>query len=221
MPEQKLGLISGNKDVIAEFREQTTGYDIRVFSSMSTLKPEELVCAALDIDTIEDFDNVQFQLSRIRKVLHSLPVLLILRVGHIHRLDFEWFFDEFVLYPFRKMEVQRRLDKLIWEKNLGISDNTIKIKNLKIDMDKYSVYLNAEQIDLTFKEFELLRFLVENRDRVFSRKDLLNKIWGIEYIGGTRTVDVHIRRLRGKLGEEFNSIIETVRNVGYRCKVQE
>ncbi len=125
------------------------------------------------------------------------------------------------MYPFRKMELQRRLDKLLWEKNLVTDENTIKIGNLKIDLDKYAVYLNNEQIDLTFKEFELLRFLVENRDKVFSRKELLNKIWGIEYIGGTRTVDVHIRRLRGKLGEEFNSIIETVRNVGYRCRLQE
>mgnify|MGYP006295711001 FL=1 len=188
---------------------------------MSTLKPEELVCVALDIESIEEFDSVQFQLSRIRKVLHGLPVLLILRVGHLHKLDFEWFFDEFVLYPFRKMELQRRLDKLLREKNLVTDENTIKIGNLKIDLDKYAVYLDNEQIDLTFKEFELLRFLVENRDKVFSRKDLLNKIWGIEYIGGTRTVDVHIRRLRGKLGEEFNSIIETVRNVGYRCRLQE
>ena len=221
MPDYRLGLISGNKDVITEFREQLSGYDIRVFGSMGTLKPEELVCVALDIESIEDFDNVQFQLSRIRKVLHGLPVLLVLRVGHLHKLDFEWFFDEFVLYPFRKMELQRRLDKLLLDRNLVASENTVKIGNLKIDLDEYAVYLDNEQVDLTFKEFELLRFLVENRDKVFSRKDLLNKIWGIEYIGGTRTVDVHIRRLRGKLGEEFNSIIETVRNVGYRCRIQE
>ena len=84
-------------------------------------------------------------------------------------------------------------------------------------MKEYSVHLNDEKLDFTFKEFELLRFLVQNRGVVFSRKDLLNKIWGVEYIGGTRTVDVHIRRLRSKLGEEFNTIIETVRNVGYRC----
>ncbi len=221
MPESRIGLISGNKEVIAEFREQLSGYDIRVFGSMGTLKPEELLGVALDIESIEEFDNIQFQLSRIRKVLHGLPVLLILRVGHLHRLDFEWFFDEFVLYPFRKMELQRRLDKLLWEKNLISNENVIKTGNLAIDLDNYAVYLEGEQIDLTFKEFELLRFLVENRDKVFSRKELLNKIWGIEYIGGTRTVDVHIRRLRGKLGEEFNSIIETVRNVGYRCRLQE
>ena len=74
-----------------------------------------------------------------------------------------------------------------------------------------------KKIELTYKEFEILKTLVQNRGIVFSRKDLLQKIWGIEYIGGTRTVDVHIRRLRGKLGDEFNSIIETVRNVGYKC----
>jgi len=78
--------------------------------------------------------------------------------------------------------------------------------------------MNEEKLDLTYKEFELLRLFLENRGVVFSRKDVLSRIWGMEYIGGTRTVDVHIRRLRSKIGDDFNSIIETVRNVGYKCK---
>ncbi len=107
---------------------------------------------------------------------------------------------------------------LTWGKNLIQDENVISAGKIRINLKEYSVYLNNVKLDFTFKEFELLRFLVENRGVVFSRKDLLNKIWGVEYIGGTRTVDVHIRRLRGKLGEEFHSIIETVRNVGYRCR---
>ena len=78
--------------------------------------------------------------------------------------------------------------------------------------------MNDEKLDLTYKEFELLRLFLENRGVVFSRKEVLSRIWGMEYIGGTRTVDVHIRRLRSKIGDDFNSIIETVRNVGYKCK---
>ena len=95
--------------------------------------------------------------------------------------------------------------------------NVVHIGNLKINLKEYSIYLNNSKIDLTYKEFELLRLFVQNQGVVFSRKELLGKIWGVDYIGGTRTVDVHIRRLRGKLGIEFNTIIETVRNVGYRC----
>nr|HPM35730.1 winged helix-turn-helix domain-containing protein [Spirochaetota bacterium] len=86
-----------------------------------------------------------------------------------------------------------------------------------INLLEYSIYYDNEKLDFTYKEFELLRLLVQNSGQAFSRKDLLAKIWGVEYIGGTRTVDVHIRRLRSKLGDDFNSLIETVRNVGYRC----
>ncbi|NMB64610.1 MAG: winged helix-turn-helix transcriptional regulator, partial [Spirochaetes bacterium] len=84
--------------------------------------------------------------------------------------------------------------------------------------DKYSVTVNDEKVVLTYKEFELLKLLMENKGVVFTRQELLSQIWGVEYIGGSRTVDVHIRRLRIKLGDEFNNIIETIRNVGYKCK---
>ncbi len=129
----------------------------------------------------------------------------------------DWFFDDFILFPFKKEELYARINRILWQK--GIDDDTVAIGRLIINFKEYSVYMENEKLDLTYKEFELLRLLVSNKGEVFSRKDLLSKIWGVEYIGGTRTVDVHIRRLRGKLGDEFNSIIETVRNVGYRCKV--
>jgi DNA-binding response OmpR family regulator len=141
-----------------------------------------------------------------------------MRVNSLSNLNFEWFFDEFILYPFRKGEINVRLNRILWSNSLLEDENVMTIGKLRINMKEYSVYLNNEKLDFTYKEFELLRFLVQNPGVVFSRKDLLNTIWGVEYIGGTRTVDVHIRRLRGKLGEEFNTIIETVRNVGYRCK---
>jgi len=85
---------------------------------------------------------------------------------------------------------------------------------LIIDELSYSAKVNGRTLDLTFKEFELLRHLNENPDRVFSREQLLSEVWGYDYFGGTRTVDVHIRRLRAKLGE-FEGLIGTVRNVGY------
>jgi DNA-binding response OmpR family regulator len=87
---------------------------------------------------------------------------------------------------------------------------------LVIDEDSYTAKIKGRSLDLTYKEFELLKYLTQHPGRVFSRSQLLQEIWGYDYFGGTRTVDVHIRRLRSKLGPEFESIIDTVRNVGYR-----
>jgi DNA-binding response OmpR family regulator len=92
----------------------------------------------------------------------------------------------------------------------------IKSGDVVIDENSYTAKLGGRTLDLTFKEFELLKYLVQHPGRVFTRAQLLQEIWGYDYFGGTRTVDVHIRRLRAKLGPEFEAIIDTVRNVGYR-----
>jgi DNA-binding response OmpR family regulator len=92
----------------------------------------------------------------------------------------------------------------------------IRSGEISIDEDSYTAKIKGRTLDLTFKEFELLKYLAQHPGRVFSRSQLLQEIWGYDYFGGTRTVDVHIRRLRSKLGPEFEAIIDTVRNVGYR-----
>jgi len=218
--ERSIGLLSVNGELVDDFTAQYTEHDMRVFRSVDAVKGEGTLLLAIDADMFESNDLIQFHLSRLRKKLQGVPVLLILRVSHLDSLDHEWFYDEFVLYPFRKSELRSRVRRLLWDKNLLDDENVIAIGNIKINLSEYSIYLNSEKLDFTYKEFELLRLLAQNKGIVFSRKDLLARIWGVEYIGGTRTVDVHIRRLRGKLGDEFNSIIETVRNVGYRCRVQ-
>lgn len=216
--EIKTGLLSSNNELIADFGASAENPDLRVYKSVESIRSEEFAILAIDAEFFESSDLVQFYLSKIRKKIQGIPVLIILRVAHLESMDLEWFFDEFILYPFRKGELRTRIKRLAWDRNILDDENVISIGNLRINTSEYSVYLNKEKMDFTYKEFELLRLLVENRGVVFSRKDLLGKIWGVEYIGGTRTVDVHIRRLRGKLGDEFNSIIETVRNVGYRCR---
>ena len=95
----------------------------------------------------------------------------------------------------------------------------IRSGEVVIDEDSYTAKIKGRSLDLTYKEFELLKYLAQHPGRVFSRSQLLQEIWGYDYFGGTRTVDVHIRRLRSKLGPEFESIIDTVRNVGYRFSV--
>ncbi len=216
--EINIGLLSGNSELITDFGVNLENPNLRVYKSVESIRGDELAVLAIDAEFFESSDLVQFYLSKIRKKIQGTPVLIILRVTHLESLNVEWFFDEFILYPFRKGELRTRIKRLAWDRNLLDDENIISIGNLKINTSEYSVYLNKEKMDFTYKEFELLRLLLENRGVVFSRKELLGKIWGVEYIGGTRTVDVHIRRLRGKLGDEFNSIIETVRNVGYRCR---
>lgn len=126
----------------------------------------------------------------------------------------EWGLQDFVLEGASLAEVDARVRILLDAKPTQQSE----VKNstgLTIDLASYTAKIAGKALDLTFKEFELLRHLNENPGRVFSREQLLSEVWGYDYFGGTRTVDVHIRRLRAKLGEH-ESLIGTVRNVGYR-----
>ena len=124
--------------------------------------------------------------------------------------------DDFMVAPFDGDELLSRLSLLFWRIREIDSDQAIKIGNLLIDMLNYEAGIDGTPIELTFKEYELLRFLATHRGRVFTREALLNHVWGYDYYGGTRTIDVHIRRLRSKLEPSHDHLIETVRNVGYR-----
>jgi DNA-binding response OmpR family regulator len=213
----QIALLSDNQDIL----KAITGYypqsEILIFRSIESIKQQDFGILLTDFHIFGTTDAIQFLLSKIRKKIHEKPVLLIIQEKSVTELKIDWFFDDFILFPFSKEELDARTNKILWQK--GITDDSVGIGRLLINFKEYSVRMDNEKLDLTYKEFELLRMLVQNKGEVFTRKDLLNKIWGMEYIGGTRTVDVHIRRLRGKLGDEFNSIIETVRNVGYRCKI--
>ncbi|OHD70712.1 MAG: hypothetical protein A2W19_12080 [Spirochaetes bacterium RBG_16_49_21] len=215
--KNQIALLSDSQETLEKCEEHFPIGAVIVFKSIDSIKREDFPILLIDYNIFGSADGIQFLLSKIRKKIHEKPVLLIIAEQNMFQLKVDWFFDDFILYPFRKGELSSRISGLLWRK--GISEDSITIGRLKINFKEYSVYLDNEQLDMTYKEFELLRLLLQNRGEVFSRKDLLSKIWGMEYIGGTRTVDVHIRRLRGKLGDEFNTIIETVRNVGYRCKV--
>lgn len=213
----KIALLSKDEVLIDDFNDSLRDHEISNYNSIDNVRHENFAVIAVDADLFDDIDTMQFYLSKIRKKFKALPILLILREKDLEVIDLEWFFDDFTLFPFRGRELSTRVQRILWDRNLIDDANIISLGKLKINLKEYSVYVSNKKLDFTYKEFELMRFLVQNRDVVFSRKELLNKIWGIDYIGGTRTVDVHIRRLRSKLGDEFNSIIETVRNVGYRC----
>jgi DNA-binding response OmpR family regulator len=128
----------------------------------------------------------------------------------------DWGFDDLLLASAGPAEVDVRLRLAMTPVSPSGVDPLIQTGNIIIDEAGYSAKLNGVQLDLTYTEFELLKYLAQHPGRVFSRQQLLSDVWGYDYYGGTRTVDVHVRRLRAKLGPEYESVIGTVRNVGYR-----
>ena len=150
--------------------------------------------------------------------LSETPTLLVVAVPRLPALDFSAGFDDFVLRPLVPAELYARLRQLDWHSSAFGSEEVIKIADLVIDVSGYEVFLGGRRLDFTHQEFELLRFLAQNRGRVFTRDQLLQKVWGYQYTGGTRTVDIHVRRLRAKLGPVVGALVATVRHVGYKMR---
>ncbi len=145
-----------------------------------------------------------------------LPVVTLLSSESLDVLDTARDVDDFVMEPWNANEVIARVRRILHRKPDADNKDLICCGDVTIDLAKCEVAFRGRLVDLTFKEYELLRFLVNNKGRVFSREALLNSVWGYDYYGGDRTVDVHIRRLRSKLDE--SDCIETVRNIGYRFR---
>ena len=140
------------------------------------------------------------------------PVMLLAAPESLSVVSPEWGIDDFILESARPAEWELRLRLLI----APHAHSTLSSGSIEIDESAYTATVDGDQLDLTYTEFELLKFLVAHPGRVLSREELLKNVWGYDYYGGTRTVDVHVRRLRAKLGTEYDQCIGTVRNVGYR-----
>lgn len=124
--------------------------------------------------------------------------------------------EELLMSPFTPAELEARIVRARRQLGGGEETQTVRVGSLEVDLATYQVTVGGAPIDFAYKEYELLRFLVTHPGRVFSREALLNRVWGYDYYGGARTVDVHVRRLRAKLGAEHAGRIKTVRGVGYR-----
>lgn len=149
-----------------------------------------------------------------------VPVLaLVARTDLVH-IDPSLGLDDFTLLPVDAEEVVARL-LLLHGRNHAFNESSdvLHLDDLRIDLSRYEVWVGPRQVTLTFKEYELLRLLASEPGRVFTRDILLDRVWGYDYFGGTRTVDVHVRRLRSKLEDPTHTFVETVRNVGYRLRV--
>ncbi len=148
----------------------------------------------------------------------AAPVLAVLTEGGLVSLSAEWAIDDVLLDTAGPAELEARLRFALARRTVagGADVGVVRVGDLAIDEATYTARLRGKALDLTYKEFELLKFLAQHAGRVFSRAQLLQEVWGYDYFGGTRTVDVHVRRLRAKLGNEYEVLIGTVRNVGYK-----
>ena len=153
---------------------------------------------------------------RLREVPLS-PLLLVIRAEQVGELLLrDDLFDDFCVLPARPDELTARLQHLFWRNGQSMRPDLIEYGPLMLNLETYQAAVSGRVLDLTYMEYELLRFLAGHPAKVFTRETLLSRVWGYEYYGGARTVDVHIRRLRAKLGEEHAHLIQTVRSVGYR-----
>jgi two-component system alkaline phosphatase synthesis response regulator PhoP len=146
----------------------------------------------------------------------ALPVIALVPAEMLDGVGPQLDVDDFIVEPYDFRELNLRIERLLKKNGDAESAEQIKCDGLVIDLATCEVTVNGAIVELTFKEYELLKLLAANRGRVFTREVLLNSIWGYDYYGGDRTVDVHVRRLRSKIEDAGHTYIETVRNIGYR-----
>lgn len=145
------------------------------------------------------------------------PLLALISGSQIDDLETrDDLFDDFLITPFHPRELEARLKHLLWKVGRGVRPEMIEYGPLTLNLETYQAQISGHPLDLTYMEYELLKFLASHPGKVFTRETLLNRVWGYEYYGGARTVDVHVRRLRAKLGEEHAHMIQTLRSVGYK-----
>ncbi|MDE9365522.1 response regulator transcription factor [Luteipulveratus sp. YIM 133132] len=185
-------------------------------------EPQALVdppdCDVVLLDACRDLAGARGLSRVLRSSGLSTPLIAIFTEGGLTALTAEWQVDDVVLQSAGPAEVEARLRLAMSRVEQDEEEEPVHITagELVIDEEAYAARVRGRSLDLTYKEFELLKYLAQHPGRVFTRAQLLQEVWGYDYFGGTRTVDVHVRRLRAKLGSEHEALIGTVRNVGYR-----
>jgi DNA-binding response OmpR family regulator len=196
-------------------------HHVRVTSAEPTALLDAPTADVILLDARRDLVGARALCRLIQTTGKEAPLIVIVGEGGLAALANDWGFDDVLLDSAGPAEVDARIRLAMTPSQDDEDDQQlIHSGNIIIDEAAYSAKLNGQQLDLTYTEFELLKYLAQHPGRVFSRQQLLSDVWGYDYYGGTRTVDVHVRRLRAKLGPEYESVIGTVRNVGYRFVVQ-
>jgi DNA-binding response OmpR family regulator len=196
-------------------------HDVRILPAEVSVLIDAPIVDCIFVDARRDLPNTKAFTKLITTTGVSTPIVVITTEGGLSAINSDWQIADVILDTAGPAEVDARIRIVIGKDALTQLAKNPSLKEIRsgevvIDEDSYTAKIKGRTLDLTFKEFELLKYLAQHPGRVFSRSQLLQEIWGYDYFGGTRTVDVHIRRLRSKLGPEFESVIDTVRNVGYR-----
>ncbi|GAB3681850.1 winged helix-turn-helix transcriptional regulator [Angustibacter aerolatus] len=197
------------------------GHHVRVLPAEASALVETPPTDVVLVDGRRDLAPARSLCRLLRTTGVSAPLLLVVTEGGLAAVTAEWGVDDVLLVTAGPAEVEARVRLAIGRSLIAEDDDDtlapeIRAGDVVIDEASYSARVRGRSLDLTYKEFELLKFLAQHPGRVFTRAQLLQEVWGYDYYGGTRTVDVHVRRLRAKLGAEFEQQIGTVRNVGYR-----
>ncbi len=215
-------MASTDRKFARELRLQLIGWGYRPWMA----DPEESLFGQLQergadlliLDFTSPLGNPQATVRSLKgdREMKHIPVVALVDAREAPTLDFAIGLEDFLVRSDSFEELNTRIRFVLWRLSKVDSKDTIQAGAVMMNLGSYQASVDGAAIELTFKEFELLRFLMTHRGRVFSRDALLRHVWGEEYLGGTRTVDVHIRRLRAKIGPEFDELIQTVRNVGYK-----
>ncbi len=196
------------------------GHSVRTIPA----EPAQLItapsCDMIVVDARSDLASARSLCKILTTTGVNVPIVLVLTEGGLTAVSADWGASDVVLDTAGPAEVDARIRLAIGRLAQSAGSSKIQASGVVIDEASYSAKVQGKPLDLTFKEFELLRFFATHPSRVFTREQLLSEVWGYDYFGGTRTVDVHVRRLRAKLGD-LESLIGTVRNVGYRFNVYE
>ncbi len=193
-------------------------HKVHVLAAEPTALLETEPCDVVLVDARKDLVGARSLTQLLKATGLSAPLVLILTEGGMAAVSANWLADDVVLDSAGPAEVEARL-RLVLARSSAASEEVsteIRASGVVIDEASYTARVAGEPLNLTYKEFELLKYLAQHPGRVFTRDQLLHEVWGYDYYGGTRTVDVHVRRLRAKLGADHEQLIGTVRNVGYR-----
>jgi DNA-binding response OmpR family regulator len=193
-------------------------HEVRIMPAEPTALVDAPAGDVVIVDARRDLSPARGLTRLIRTTGIDVPLFAIVTEGGLAAVTADWGFDDVLLDSAGPAEVEARI-RLARGRLAAATDqepDEIRTGELVIDEATYTARISRRPLDLTYKEFELLKFLAQHPGRVFSRAQLLQEVWGYDYYGGTRTIDVHVRRLRAKLGTEYEVLIGTVRNVGYR-----
>jgi DNA-binding response OmpR family regulator len=197
---------------------ESSGHDVKVepFGPLLVASIGELAPAFVFVDCASEPARAHRILAATPELRRIAPVVGVLSPDDLERLAWHDVLDEVLFETTSAAELRLRL-AILTARSGERGEAILRLGPLSMNVETYQVAVSGRVLDLTYKEFELLRFLIEHATRVFTRDDLLREVWGYDFYGGTRTVDVHVRRLRAKLGTENERLIATIRGVGYRA----